>query len=114
MIFFVFLQKNKIMINTTVEKFPKFTDEQLDMHVVTKAIAGNMLAECTNILYSQIEFEEDAMPVQAYDERIGEIFRQIDIEKPETMERVMNNLLPLRDKLSLKYILSHPDGYKVL
>ena len=99
---------------TTIEKFPKLTDEQLDMHVITKAIAGNMVAKCTNILYRQIEFAEDAPPVRAYSEKIGEISRQIDIEKPETMERVMNNLYPIRDKFSLKYILSHPDGYKML
>ena len=115
-IFFVFLQKIKfgVMINTTIEKFPKFTDEQLDMHVITKAIAGNMAAKCFNILYYHIEFEEDAQPVRAYAERINEISRQINIFKPETMDRVMANLLPLRDKLSLKYILSHPDGYKEL
>jgi hypothetical protein len=102
------------MVNTTIERFPKYTDEQLDMHVVTKAIAGNMVAHCANILYYHIEFEEDAPPVQAYEERISEIFRQINIEKPETMDRVMKNLLPIRDKFSLKYILSHPDDYKKL
>ena len=113
-IFFVFLQKIKVMINTTIEKFPKFTDEQLDMHVITKAIAGNMTAKCFSILYHQIEFAEDAPPVQAYADKIDEISRQINILKPETMDRVMNNLLPLREKLSLKYILSHPEGYKEL
>ena len=102
------------MINTTIEKFPKFTGEQLDMHVVTKAIAGNMAAKCFSILYHQIEFAEDAPPVQAYADKICEISRQIDIENPDTMERVMNNLLPIRDKFSLKYILAHPDDYKKL
>ena len=102
------------MVNTTIEKFPKLTDEQLDMHVVTKAIAGNMLSECINILYRQIEFAEDAPPVRAYADKIGEISRQIDIFKPETMERVMKNLLPISNDISLKYILAHPDGYKKL
>ena len=102
------------MINTTIEKFPKLTDEQLDMHVITKAIAGNMVAKCFNILYRQIEFAEDAPPVRAYADKIDEIARQIDIFKPETMDRVMNNLFPIRDKFSLKYMLAHPDGYKDL
>ena len=102
------------MINTTIEKFPKLTDEQLDMHVVTKAVAENLAAACYSILYFQIEFEEDAPPVRDYANKFNEISRQIDIEKPETMERVMKNLLPLREKFSLKYILSHPDGYKKL
>jgi len=102
------------MVNTTIEKFPKLTDEQLDMHVVTKAIAGNMAAKCFNILYYHIEFEEDAVPVQAYADKLDEIARQIDIFKPETMERVMKNLLPICDSFSMKYMLAHPNGYEKL
>ena len=102
------------MTNTINWSFPKLTKEQLDMHVVTTAIAGNLISRCSNILYYQIEFEEDEPLVRAYSNRIAEIAHQINILKPETMERVIKNLKPLLDKLSLKYILSHPDDYKLL
>ena len=102
------------MANTTIKEFPKLTKEQLDMHVVSKAIVDNLASRCSTILYYQIEFEEDEPLVQAYADRLTEIDLQINILKPETMERVIKNLKPLLDKLSLEYILSNPDGYKSL
>ena len=102
------------MVNTTIEKFPKYTDEQLDMHVVTKATAQNLAARCYGIMYHEIEFQEDEPKVRAYADTINRIFMNINIDKPETMERVIQNLDPLWDKLSLKYILANPDGYRKL
>ena len=91
----------------------RFTDEQLDRFVGASGIAERLSGICNHISYFQIEWPEDAAPVEAWRRRFTEIFYAVKPTDEKSIERAYK-LKPLIKELNLQYILKHPDDWKSL
>jgi hypothetical protein len=100
-------------VKTNLKPFPVYPDERYDQFAGATSIAQNLHGRCLSMTYFGVEFQEDKNIVEAWTNRVAEIFNNVRMSDENTIRRAYK-LKPLLNTLTLDYILKHPDGWREL